>query len=207
MFGLLPLLANPLVFVVVLAAAAFGLVLHNLAQAWLAARMGDFTAWRTGFASLEPRVHLDIVGFVFLVLLGFGVPRSIPTRMRGSQEVWVALAGPGTLLVIALIYLAIGALLPRGYSLEGVEQGLTIAAGLMVRHAAVFIFPVPPLDGSRIVYALGGIEQRRFMDRVAQSGPLGFLIIFLVLSLTGILGAAEQGFVSLISVALQGMGI
>ena len=207
MLGLLPLLAEPLVFVVVLAAAAFGLVMHNVTQAWLAARLGDATAQRTGFASLEPRVHLDVISFIFLVLLGFGVPRSVPTRLRGSSEVWVSLAGPGSLLLMALIYLLIGALLPGGYSLEGVSQGLTFAAALMVRHAAIFIFPVPPLDGSRIVYAVGGIEQRRLMDRIAQSGPLGFLVIFLVLSLTGILGAAEQGFVSLISMALNGIGL
>jgi hypothetical protein len=45
------------------------------------------------------------------------------------------------------------------------------------------------------------------MDRIAQSGPLGFLVIFLVLSLTGILGAAEQGFVSLVVMALNGIGL
>ena len=191
--GLLSYLSEPLLFLVAFAAAAFGLVVHNLAQAWLADRFGDPNPRRYGFLTLEPRVHLDPIGLLLLLLLGFGWPRFVPYRVYGRREAWVALMGPLGFLLASFVYLLLARVLPRGMGLFPVVQGLELAAFLMIGHAVVYLFPVPPLDGARVARALGGPEVRRLLAQIESWGPVGFILIFLVLSYTGVLGALERG--------------
>jgi Zn-dependent protease len=207
-FGFLPLLENPLAFLVAFAAAAFGLVMHNVAQAWLADRYKDNQPRRFGFLSLEPRVHLDILGIAFLLLLGFGFPRPVPFRLIRNKEAAVALMGPLGMLGMAFIYIVLSRLLGSvGPATAGIASGLAFAGSVMISHAVVFLFPVPPLDGARVVYALGGPEARRFMDQLQGYGPMGFFLIFLLLSLTGILGAARTGIAGAINALLSAIGL
>lgn len=205
--GLIALLPNPLLFLVVFAAAAFGLVVHNLAQAYLADRFGDPTPRRLGFLTLEPSVHFDPLGLLFLLLLGFGWPRFVPYRLWGKKEALVALMGPVGFMLAAFFYLLLARLLPAGAGLGTIARGLDYAALLMVRHAAVYLFPVPPLDGARIAHALGGPEVRRFLARIESWGPIGFLLIFLVLSYTGVLTAVEQGLYGFLNTLLAVVGL
>ncbi len=205
--GLLIYLSQPLVFLVAFAAAAFGLVMHNLVQAWLADRYGDSLPRRMGFLSLDAKTHLDPLGLLFLALLGFGWPKSVPFRLNGSKGLVVALSGPAGFLAAAFVYLLLAALLPPVFALDQIALGLRVAAGVMVIEAAVFLFPVPPLDGARAVYAAGSYEARRFMDQLASYGPIGFILIFLVLSYTGVLGAVQAGLMGLLQTLLRLIGL
>ncbi len=202
--GLLSLLTNPFVFLVVGVAATFGLVVHNLAQAWLADRYGDATPRRLGFLTLEPRVHLDPLGLLLLFLLGFGWPRFVPYRLYGRREAAVAMMGPLGFLAAAFVYLLLSRVLPGGF---GLGYGLEYASMVMIGHAAVYLFPIPPLDGARAVRALGGPEVRRFLAQLEAYGPIGFLLIFLVLSYTGVLGAVERGLLGLLLSLLRAIGL
>ncbi|GEM89284.1 MULTISPECIES: site-2 protease family protein [Oceanithermus] len=205
--GLLVYLSQPLVFLVAFAAAAFGLVVHNLVQAWLADRYGDALPRRMGFLTLDAKTHLDPLGLLFLALLGFGWPRSVPFRLNGSKGLIVALSGPVGFLLAAFVYLLVASLLPRSLGLDQIAFGLQVAAGVMVIEAAVFLFPVPPLDGARAIYAAGSYEARRFMDQLASYGPIGFILIFLVLSYTGVLGAVQAGLMGLLQTLLRLIGL
>ncbi len=205
--GLLALLSQPLVFLVAFAASAFGLVVHNLVQAWVADRFGDSLPRRMGFLTLDAKVHLDPLGLLFLALLGFGWPKSVPFRLNGRKGLITALSGPVGFLLAAFVYLVIAALLPGGLGLEPIAHGLRVAAGVMVIEATVFLFPVPPLDGARAVYAAGSYEARRFMDRLASYGPIGFIVIFLVLSYTGVLGAVQAGLMGFLQTLLRLVGL
>ncbi|WP_027893129.1 membrane protein [Calidithermus chliarophilus] len=192
MFFFSLLTTNPLAYLVAFAAAAFGLVMHNLFQAWLADRYKDGGPRRFGFLSVEPRVHLDLIGLVFLALIGFGFPRPVPYRLYGRKDAQVALMGPLGFFVAALLFGLLARLLLRvGSSMASIAGGLEVASGLMLVHAAIYLFPVPPLDGAKVVYALGGTEARRFMDQLSSYGPIGFFIIFLILSYTGITSAVR----------------
>jgi Zn-dependent protease len=77
----------------------------------------------------------------------------------------------------------------------------------MISHAAVFLFPVPPLDGARVVYAIGSPEARRFMDQLQSYGFLGFVVIFLVLNLSGILPAVRAGLSGLLNSLFAAIGL
>jgi len=205
--GLLSYIREPLLFMVAFAAAAFGLVIHNVAQAWLADRYGDPTPRRYGFLSLDPKVHLDPIGLLFLLLLGFGWPKFVPFRLYGKKEALVALMGPVGFFLAAFTYFLLARLLPRGMGLFPVVQGLELAGFLMVGHAVIYLFPVPPLDGARIARALGGPEVRRLLDQIESWGPIGFIVIFLILSYTGVLASLERGVYGLITTILQALGL
>lgn len=199
---------DPLAYLVAFAAGAFGLVIHNLFQAYLADRYRDSEPRRYGFLTLEPRVHLDALGLLFLALLGFGFPRLVPWRLFGPKGAQVALMGPLGFFAAAFLYILLGRVLePLGPATSSLAQGLQTAGSLMVGHAAVFLFPVPPLDGARVVYAVGSPEARRFMDQLQSYGFVGFFVIFLVLNLTGILPAVRAGLSGLLNGLFSAMGL
>ncbi|GAB5602624.1 membrane protein [Thermus sp. FJN-A] len=200
--GLFPLLNDPPVFLVALALAVLGLVLHNLFQAYLADRYGDTAPRRYGFLSLDLKTHLEPLGLVFLVLLGFGWPRFVPTALPGRKGAMVALMGPLGFFFAAFLYGLLARFLPYPFG-----EGLLVAQRLMLLHAAIYLFPVPPLDGAKALYALGGYEARRFLDQLSAYGPLGFLLIFLVLSFTGVTGSVVQGLAGLLNAIYRSLGL
>jgi Zn-dependent protease len=200
--GLFPLLNDPPVFLVAFALAALGLVLHNLFQAYLADRYGETAPRRYGFLSLDPRVHLEPLGLVLLLLLGFGWPRFVPTNLPGRKGAMVALMGPLGFFFAAFLYGLLARFLPYPFG-----EGLLVAQRLMLLHAAIYLFPVPPLDGAKALYAVGGLEARRFLDQIAALGPLGFILIFLVLSFTGVTASVVQGLSGLLDSVYRVLGL
>jgi Zn-dependent protease len=200
--GLFPLLNDPPVFLVAFALAALGLVLHNLFQAYLADRYGETAPRRYGFLSLDLRVHLEPLGLVLLLLLGFGWPRFVPTNLPGRKGALVALMGPLGFFFAAFLYGLLARFLPYPFG-----EGLLVAQRLMLLHAAIYLFPVPPLDGAKALYAVGGLEARRFLDQIAALGPLGFILIFLVLSFTGVTASVVQGLSGLLDSVYRVLGL
>jgi Zn-dependent protease len=200
--GLFPLLNDPPVFLVAFALAALGLVLHNLFQAYLADRYGETAPRRYGFLSLDLRVHLEPLGLVLLLLLGFGWPRFVPTNLPGRKGAMVALMGPLGFFFAAFLYGLLARFLPYPFG-----EGLLVAQRLMLLHAAIYLFPVPPLDGAKALYAVGGLEARRFLDQIAALGPLGFILIFLVLSFTGVTASVVQGLSGLLDSVYRVLGL
>jgi Zn-dependent protease len=199
---------DPLAYMVAFAAGAFGLVIHNLFQAYLADRYKDGEPRRYGFLSVEPRVHLEGLGLIFLALVGFGFPRMVPWRLFGAKGAQTALMGPLGFFVAAFFYILLGRLLEGlGPATASIALGMQVAGSLMIGHAAVFLFPVPPLDGARVVYAIGSPEARRFMDQLQSYGFLGFIVIFLFLSLTGILPAVRAGLTGLLHSLFAAVGL
>jgi Zn-dependent protease len=200
--GLFPLLNDPPVFLVAFALAALGLVLHNLFQAYLADRYGETAPRRYGFLSLDLRVHLEPLGLVLLLLLGFGWPRFVPTNLPGWKGAMVAFMGPLGFFFAAFLYGLLARFLPYPFG-----EGLLVAQRLMLLHAAIYLFPVPPLDGAKALYAVGGLEARRFLDQVAALGPLGFILIFLVLSFAGVTASVVQGLSGLLDSVYRVLGL
>ena len=144
---------------------------HEFAHAWLADKFGDPTAKQQGRVSLNPLVHIDPVGFLGILLVGFGWGRPVPVdagRLRHPRaELLVSAAGPGMNLLLAALA---GALL----RLPGVTEGLSQTAGawagaavVMFVHTNVMLacfnfLPFFPLDGSHMVQNLlpGSLAER-----------------------------------------------
>jgi len=171
-----------------LLAIAISLSLHEMMHAYAALKLGDTTAQDEGRISLNPLAHIDpfmTLVLPLLTLLSFGVPVLAakpvpfnPNRVKYDDygAAMVAVAGPLTNLVLA----ALGAFLMHLFlGNAGVLHVLNIFVTLNV---ALFVFnmiPIPPLDGSRVLYAFAPESVRGVMEQLEQFGI--FLIFGLVL--------------------------
>ena len=171
--------------------------LHEAAHGYVARMCGDHTAAIAGRITLNPLRHIDPIGTVvvpltILLLSSFGgsgflfgwakpVPVNFGNLRRPRQQmVWVAAAGPG-----ANIAMAIGwALFFRLLALFGIDERFFVemaTAGIMVNIGlmAINLLPVPPLDGGRI---LTGLLPARLAWRFARIEPYGFFIVIALLA-------------------------
>lgn len=155
------LLSNPMLGFTWLSALVLGLTLHEFAHALAGKWLGDDTAEKMGRLSLNPLAHIDIMGLVMLVAVGFGWAKPVPYDPRNLRttkwgDVMIALAGPGTNLLHALF----GGILFRLAAAYDIGQGTMlmpffiffIIANLML--ALFNLIPIPPLDGSKVLTTL-----------------------------------------------------
>lgn len=177
-----------LVIAVIVMIAA--LMFHNIFQTWVAARLGDHSPRLAGFGAFEPARHLDGFGVILLLVLGFGWPRQIPVNSRnyrGRREAIVWYSGPLAYLIVSFVSFVIA----RVLELNGggsAALGFYLAGSTAILHAAINLFPVYPLDGGHAALHLGIQGLRRFVQQVAGYGNIGFIVLFLLLSMSGILG-------------------
>ncbi|AGX88455.1 site-2 protease family protein [Candidatus Symbiobacter mobilis] len=167
----------------------FSITLHEAAHAYAAARLGDDTAKAAGRMTINPLQHIDPIGTVVLPLMLyvvtggeflFGYAKPVPVRfdrLRHPEQdmVWVALAGPMANLLQALCWSCLFFLL-RGW---GVEESFWtgMARGGVLVNVAMFafnLFPLPPLDGGRV---LAGVLPRPWAQGLARIEPWGFVIV------------------------------
>jgi Zn-dependent protease len=194
-------IAEGLTFFVVL---LFSLSFHESAHAWMASRMGDNTARDLGRVSLNPLVHIDLLGTVIIPLIQIfgptGIPlmgwaKPTPVQARNFRpgelakgQILVAGAGPVSNLILALLFTAALFVAVRvGLTLEAHEPVLRlISTGVLINIAlAVFnMLPLPPLDGSHV--ASWGLPRNlgQAYDRVM--GTYGQYLL-LILFVTGVL--------------------
>jgi Zn-dependent protease len=184
---------DPTVLVISSIVLIMALIFHNMAQSWVASRYGDNSAKLSGFMNFDPQQQLEPFGVLFLFLLGFGWPRAIPVngrnlRGRGRQEAIVWYSGPLTYLAVATASYLLTLIFVRVGSLE-LARAFRVAGDFAILHAVINLFPVFPLDGARAALAWGGPGVRRVIGQLASYGVLGFIVVFFVLSATGITGA------------------
>jgi Zn-dependent protease len=171
------------------------LTIHEFAHGWLANRLGDSTARLQGRLTLNPLAHLDPIGTLAIVLIGFGWARPVPVDVRNLRNprrdmVLIAAAGPASNLVLAAASAFFYRILPWGAAgLEWAWLAVPIRAMLrtgVLANVVLAIFnllPVPPLDGGRVLSGLLPLRQALTYSRLE---PYGFLIIFF-LFFTGII--------------------
>ncbi len=178
------------------------LIFHNMLQTYVAARYGDPTAKYQGFMKFDPQIHLEPYGVLFLFLLGFGWPKAIPTNSRnysgrGKVEALVWYAGPLAYLATAFVSYLVGAIFLR-MGRQDLFISFAAAGNFAILHAVINIFPVYPLDGAKAALAWGSPEVRKVIMQIQQFGFIGFIVIFMLLSYTGITGAITAFFRSII---------
>ncbi len=166
----------------------FAITLHEAAHAYAAKYFGDLTAYSQGRMSLNPVRHIDPFGTILIPLLLallsspfiFGYAKPVPvdfSRLRNpkKQMAWVALAGPLANLVMAFLWMLSYFVLQSAginevFFLEMAEAGVKINLILF----AFNLFPLPPLDGGRIMTS---ILPNRYAFRFARIEPYGFFIV------------------------------
>ena len=175
----------------------FAITLHEAAHGYAAKFFGDRTAYMMGRVTLNPFSHIHPVGTILLPLLLyfstsgallFGYAKPVPVNFGNLRHpkrdmVWVALAGPASNLIQAIVW----ALLFVVYTDFGVTEKFFLAmckAGVLsnVVMFAFNLFPLPPLDGGRIVVGLLPWRQAYQFSRIE---PYGFFIV-MALAITGV---------------------
>lgn len=175
----------------------FAITLHEAAHAYAAKYFGDLTAYAAGRMSLNPVRHIDPVGTVViplvLALVGspflFGYAKPVPvdfSRLRRPKKdmLWVALAGPAANLAMAFGWMVMFYVL--GYAAMNERFFSEVARAGVVVNLMLFafnLFPLPPLDGGRIMTSL---LPNRLAFSFARIEPYGFFIV-LALALLSLL--------------------
>lgn len=184
----------------------FAITMHEAAHGYIAKHFGDFTAFNEGRISLNPIRHIDLIGTILVPLtlfvlskmtVGagflFGWAKPVPVNFSNLRQpkrdmLWVAAAGPGANLLMAIFWalmikLAIAmpeSSLARPLALMGIA-GIEINVILMVLN----LLPLPPLDGGRMAISL---LPHRIAYPFSRIEPYGFIIL-LGLLFSGVLGA------------------
>ena len=167
----------------------FAITVHEAAHGYAARHFGDNTAYAMGRITLNPIKHIDPVGTILMPLLLyfatsgaflFGYAKPVPVRFGNLRHpkrdmIWVALAGPGANLVQALLwgiglYLIVSAGLTERFFIEMCRAGMMVNVVMF----AFNLFPLPPLDGGRILVGLLPWRQAELVSRIE---PWGFFIV------------------------------
>jgi Zn-dependent protease len=181
--------------IIVIGCILVSLVVHEFMHAYAGYMLGDRTAHEQGRLTLNPLAHIDpvmTIGLPVATLLLFGAPilaaKPVPFDPRNVRydefgAAMIAAAGPLTNLVLAFA----AAMLARVMHFS-VTGGSTVLGIFIVINVAIFVFnmiPIPPLDGSRVLYAFAPEPLQRFMQQIE---PYGFFIIIALVLTAGMGG-------------------
>jgi Zn-dependent protease len=168
-----------------------GLSLHEFAHAWMSDRLGDPTPRRQGRLTVNPLAHIDPIGFVALLLVGFGWGKPVMIdsgyyKSRRRDEFLVAIAGVTMNLIVAVILsFPAKALLNMYYStgsalVENIFYIVYYAVSINICLMVFNLIPCPPLDGWNIVTQLFRLDRYRWWYKVYQYGQ--WILIILIIS-------------------------
>ncbi len=178
----------------IIPAALLTIIFHEISHGYVAYLFGDKTAKERGRLSLNPLHHLDIVGVLCMILFGFGWAKPVPVnpyyfKKRKLGVILVPLAGPMSNLIMAFFALLLGNLTLELFS--PVNSVLVTAEVIFVEFLycfavlniglAVFnLIPIPPLDGSKILFSL--LPERVYWS-VLRFEQYGMLLLIVLINL------------------------
>ena len=146
----------PEVLVLLIPVLLFALVFHEFSHAWVANKLGDPTARYAGRLTLNPIAHLDPIGGLMILFVGFGWAKPVPVDIRYLRNprvdmMKIAFAGPASNLLLAFIG---GTILRVGFVHGTVAMMIMLFTQINIMLAVFNMIPIAPLDGSQIFSGL-----------------------------------------------------
>lgn len=183
-------------FLYTLPALLFCLSVHEFAHAYTAYKLGDRTQKAMGRLTLNPFSHIDIAGFICIALFGFGWGKPVMIddrnfKNKAAGNALTAFAGPFSNIIMAILFTIIlkillitGVILPTINSVVGsiILNMFILTIQFNVVFAIFNLIPIPPFDGSRILYFFLPAKGREYMYKIEQYS----FVIVLVILVTGI---------------------
>jgi len=192
MFNLSPSLLISRILTLIIA-----LTVHEFSHAFIAYRFGDTTARDAGRLTLNPLKHLDVLGSLMLLLVGFGWAKPVPInpyalrRKSESAEMWVSLAGPTSNLLLAVIA---GLLLRLHLFPWKASSGILPSAAdffftFMTINLVLMLFnliPLAPLDGEKVLAFFLPSKWSNSFGQIQRFGPILLMVLLFVLPMVGV---------------------
>lgn len=184
------LFSHPIMFLAWAAALVVAITVHEFSHALAAYYLGDLTAKDEGRLTLNPAAHLSLLGTLMLLLAGFGWGKPVPYNPYNLKHpkfgpALIAIAGPTSNLIMAMIF---GLFLKFGYPVLGFgqENALFYFLYLMILINVILmafnLIPIPPLDGSKILFIILPDSLAQVKDFLQQ---YGFYLLIALLFLGG----------------------
>lgn len=174
--------------------AVICITLHELSHGYIAYRLGDNTAKNRGRLTINPLKHIDVIGFLMMLVFHFGWAKPVPVNMYNFKNpkrgmAITALAGPVSNFLIAIVFLLIYGVvyIPLCSSKVGV---FILNTAMLTAYCSLGLgifnmIPVPPLDGSKVLASVMSDESYYKLMRYEKYG----MILMIVLVATGVLGS------------------
>lgn len=196
MSRIVQLFQNPLQFLYILPAIIIGLTVHEWAHAYAAYRLGDPTARNLGRMTLNPLAHVDPIGFLMLLLVGFGWAKPVPVNPRNFKNykrdnIIVSLAGIFTNFITAFLFSFVYMAGALKWGLGANEAFTSIFGSIITINLALAIFnliPIYTLDGSHVLESLLVRKIPRFFMFLRQYGQWILLALLLFGVVSTVLG-------------------
>ncbi|MDY6848210.1 MAG: site-2 protease family protein [Thermodesulfobacteriota bacterium] len=183
---------------IMLVPALLAVTFHEISHGFAAEKFGDPTARLLGRLTPNPMRHLDPIGTIALLVFGFGWARPVPVNFNNLRNpkrdmMWVALAGPASNFMLALLSAfflrgleLVSELMPPGQEMIGrFVEPLALMAGFSLYINVILcvfnLIPLPPLDGGRVMVGLLPQKQSELLARIE---PFGFILVILLIFFT-----------------------
>ncbi|MEG1602102.1 MAG: site-2 protease family protein [Cloacibacillus sp.] len=182
-----------------LPAVLWAITFHEYCHGLAAKLLGDDTAEREGRLSLNPMHHLDPMGALCLLLFRFGWAKPVPIDTRYFKHpkrdiIIVSLAGVTGNLLTAFVCAQLVRFLPALFSSWGAQQFILLMIYINLGLAAFNLLPIPPLDGSRILYVLLPYQWMKYYYWLERYG----MIVIVALLVTDVLPYLMQPIMSVL---------
>jgi Zn-dependent protease len=166
----------------------FSAIIHEYAHAWMADQLGDPTARYAGRLTLNPKAHIDLFGSIILPLLLiptgflFAYAKPVPYNPYNLKDqkigpVWVGIAGPLSNFILAFVF---GLVLQFLRLPELTSEFVSVIVYANILLGVFNMIPIPPLDGSKLLYAFVPSNKQHFIIQLERYG-MWILLVFLFL--------------------------
>ena len=186
--GLITLLySDPSSFIILSTCLIFSLCFHEFSHSITAYYLGDDTSYRMGRANLNPLNHLDPIGTLMILFIGFGWAKPVPVNSYNlespkSDMMKIAFAGPASNLLIAFLVL----LMAQLFDLYDYSKIIVPLYWINVALAVFNMLPITPLDGSQIFNPIISKYNRNAAIFLSKNGPNVLLAIIFISIITNI---------------------
>lgn len=168
--------------------ALFCITFHELSHGYIAYRLGDNTAKEAGRLTLNPIKHIDVLGLLMMIFVGLGWAKPVPVNMNNFKKpkqgmAITAFAGPlSNIILSAIIMLIYGLAFSTVLNRDGlggvIQQTLLNTAYLSCALAVFNLIPIPPLDGSKVLFSV--LPEKAYY-KLMRYEKYGFIIIIVLI--------------------------
>ena len=189
------------------------IVFHELSHGFVAYKLGDTTAKEMGRLTLNPLKHIDVLGLIMMAVFHFGWAKPVPVNMyrfknpkRGMAI--TALAGPVSNIIIAVVFMALyGFFWPLMYMSEFgavILDMLNTTAVISISFAIFNILPIPPLDGSKILFSFAPQHIHKNLMRYERFGMIILIALIYLGTIDGFLNKTVMFVYEKLFIIVQG---